>query len=225
MDFSRMFQTWLNVLTKPNEATFEAELHQPQVSLGTALIWIVIASVALAVFSTISAVIAGALGTGSSMTQMLLSQADLPPEVQAQFAASAAVGGGTILGTLCGTLILAPIGFLIGSAIYFGVAKIFGGVGTFEQNTYALATFVAPLMVVSGALGIIPFLGGCLSLVVSIYQIFLTYLAMKVTHRLSNGAALAVALTPVVIALICVCLFIFVFASIIAGAAAGTGLE
>lgn len=225
MDFSRMFQTWMNVLTRPNEVTYEAELHQPQVSLGTALIWIVIASVALAVFSTISAVIAGALGTGSSMTQMLLSQADLPPEVQAQFATTAAVGGTTILGTLCGTLILAPIGFLIGSAIYFGIAKLFGGVGSFEQNTYMLATFTAPIMIVSGALGIIPFLGGCLSLVVSLYQIFLTYLAMKVTHRLSNGAALAVALTPVVIAIICVCIAIFALTTIIAGAAAGSGLE
>src|SRR5262245_51154575 len=176
MDFSRMFQTWMNVLTKPSEATFQNELNQPQVSLGTAIIWIVIAAVILAILSAIGAVIAGLLGTGSSIMQMLLSQANLPPEIQSQLMASNGVTAGAVLTSLCGTVIAAPIGFLIGSLIYFGIAKLLGGVGNFEQNTYILSTFSAPLMIVSGALGVIPFVGGCLGLVVWLYQIFLTYL-------------------------------------------------
>lgn len=225
MDFSRMFETWLNATTRPSEMTFEAELQKPQVSLGTAIIWIIIAAVVLAVLSAIGAAIAGLLGTGSSMMLMMLEQANLPPEVRAQLAASAATGGATVGSSFCGALIVAPIAFLIGSVIYFAVAKIFGGVGTFEQNTYILATFAAPLMVISGALSVIPFLGGCLSLFVSLYQIYLTYLAMKVTHRLSNGAAWMVALTPVVILLLCVCLMFLVGFSLIAAAAGSGSLE
>jgi hypothetical protein len=216
MDFSRMFETWINVTTRPGEATFEAELNKPQANLVTALIWIVIAAVVLAILSAIGAAIAGLLGTGSSMMQMMLNQANLPPEVKAQLAASTAGAGAGIAGSFCWALILAPIGFIISSLIYFVVAKIFGGVGTFEQNTYILATFTAPLIIISGALGVIPFLGGCLSLFVTLYQIYLTYLAMKVTHRLSNGAAWVVALTPVILGLLCVCFMFIVGFSIIA---------
>jgi hypothetical protein len=225
MDFARMFETWTTVLTRPTEETFEVELHKPQASLGTAIIWIIIAALVLAILSAIGAVIAGVLGTGSSMIQMIASQADLPPEVQAQLMASSASGLASVPFSFCGTFIFAPLGFLIGAVIYFALAKIFGGVGTFEQHTYMLATFTAPLMVVSGALGVIPVLGGCLSLFISLYQIFLTYLAMKTTHRLSTGAAWAVALIPLVLVLLCVCFMIFVGFSILAGAAGSGSLE
>jgi hypothetical protein len=156
---------------------------------------------------------------------MMLSQADLPPEVQAQFMASTGITAGAVLTSLCITIILAPIFFLIGSLIYFAVAKLLGGVGTFEQNSYILATFAAPLMIVSGALSVIPVAGSCLGIVVWIYQIFLTYLSMKATHRLSTGSALVVALTPIIIGLICGCALFFGMFSLLAGAAGSGGLE
>src|SRR5688572_14622025 len=109
MDFSKMFETWINVTTRPGEATFEAELNKPQANLVTAIIWIVIAAVVLGILSAISAVIAGLLGTGSSMIQMIADQANLPPEVQAQLAASSASGVAAAPFSFCGTLILAPL--------------------------------------------------------------------------------------------------------------------
>ena len=225
MDFSKMFETWINVLTRPSEETFEAELQKPQASLVTAIIWIIIAAVILAIMSAISAVIAGLLGSSGSMIPMIASQLDLPPEMQAQLAVSSASGLAAAPFSFCLTLFAAPIGFLIGSVIFFALAKIFGGTGTFEQHTYSLAAFIAPLMVVSAVLSVIPILGSCLSIFIYLYQIFLTYLAMKATHRLSTGAALAVALIPLVVALLCVCAMFFALFSLMAGAAGSGSFE
>lgn len=207
MDFAAMFQTWMNVITKPGEATFEAERHQPQANLTTALIWIVIAAVVLAIGNAIGALIGSLIGGGgASMTRMFLDQANLPPEVVAQLRASAAGGAGGVAGAFCGALIAAPIFFLIGSGIYFLIARLFGGTGTFEEQTYLLAASAAPITIVSGLVGIIPLLGGCVGLLLAIYQLVLNYFALKVTHGLTSGKASAVVLIPVAIFFLCICL-------------------
>lgn len=204
MDFAAMFHTWINVLTKPGEATFEDERNQPQAKLSTAVIWVVIAGAIAAVFSGISAAISGLIGGGASMMGPLLEQ--MPPEVQSQmgqYLARSAGGAAGIGSAFCGTLIIAPIAFLIGSAIWFGLAKLFGGTGNFEEQTYLLGTFTAPMMIISSALGVIPFLGGCLAFFVSIYQIVLTYYTMKVSHNLTSGKALTVVLVPMILVILC----------------------
>lgn len=218
MDFAAMFQTWMNVLTKPGEATFEAERHQPQANLTTALIWVVIAAVFLAIGNALSALIGSLLGGGGSMMQMFLDQADLPPEVAAQLSASAATGAGGVVGAFCGALIIAPIFFLIGSGIYFLLAKLFGGTGTFEEQTYLLAASAAPITIISGLVGIIPLLGGCVGFFLAIYQLVLNYFALKVTHGLTSGKALAVVLIPVGILFLCICLGAVSFAAIVGAA-------
>ena len=218
MNFAAMFQTWMNVLTKPGEATFEAERHQPQATLTTALIWIVIAAVFLAIGNALSALIGSMLGGGGSMMQMFLDQANLPPEVAAQLSASAAAGAGGVVGAFCGALIIAPIFFLIGSGIYFLIAKLFGGTGTFEEQTYLLAAIAAPTTIISGIIGIIPILGGCVGLLVVVYQLVLNYFALKVSHGLTSGKALAVVLIPVAIFFLCICLGAASFAAIVGAA-------
>jgi len=45
MDLNTTIQSWMNVLTHPNEVTFDEERSRPQATLGTALIWVVIAAV------------------------------------------------------------------------------------------------------------------------------------------------------------------------------------
>jgi hypothetical protein len=220
MDFANMIQTWMNVVTKPGEATFEAERHKPSANLTTALIWIVIAAVVLAITSAISAVVAGLIGGGgASMLGPLLDQADLPPEVKAQFVAGMAGGiGGNVLGAFCFSLILAPIGFLIGSGIYYLIAKLFGGTGNFEEQTYLLAASAAPITIVSGVIGIIPILGGCISIALTIYQLVLNYFALKVAHGLTTGKAIAVVLIPVAILFLCICIGAVGFATLMSAA-------
>ena len=132
MDFSAMFHTWINVLTKPGEATLADELGQPQAKLSTAVIWVVIAGAIAAVFSGISAAISGLMGGTASMMGPLMEQ--MPPEVQSQmgqYLESSASGISGVGTAFCGTLIIAPIAFLIGSALWFGLAKLFGGTGNF----------------------------------------------------------------------------------------------
>jgi hypothetical protein len=205
MDFSGMFQTWINVLTKPGEATFEAERHSPNANLTTAIIWIIIAAFILAIFSALSALISQLIGGGASMMQMLAEQADLPPEVAAQMAVMTAGGGVAAIGVaFCYALIFAPVGFLIGSAIYFIIAKLFKGTGSFEEQTYLMATFIAPLTIISGVASIVPILGGCVSSIIGIYQLVLSYYAIKVAHQLTSGKAIGVVLIPVLIAFLCV---------------------
>ncbi len=222
MDFAAMFQTWINVLTKPGEATFQEELEKPHATLGSALIWIVIAAVITAVLSVISVLVGSLFSGGSSIMQSMMGS-DIPPEMAAQMAAftGASIGIGIVF-AFVGALILAPLGFLFGSAIYFLLAKIVGGQGDFERHTFALATFSAPLLIVNGALGIIPILGGCVSFLVYIYQIVLTYFAMKVAHNLSSGMALLVALVPLIIGLICAAAIFFIVFMLIFGAIAGS---
>lgn len=225
MDFAAMFHTWINVLTKPGEAAFEEERAHPQAKLSTAVIWVVVAAVVSAVFSGIGAAISGLIGGASTMGPLLQ---QMPPEVQAELgqflSQSAGAGFAGIGSAVCGTLILAPIFFLIGSGLWYLIAKLFGGTGQFEEQTYLLATFNAPIMIISAFLGAIPFVGGCVSFFVWIYQVVLTYFAMKVTHNLTSGKALMVVLVPLVVVFLCaICGFGAVFAAIMA--AAGNGLN
>ena len=54
MDFGKMFETWLKVLTKPGEEVFQQEREKPEAKLSTALIWIIISAVIIATVSFIS---------------------------------------------------------------------------------------------------------------------------------------------------------------------------
>ncbi|RME44184.1 MAG: YIP1 family protein [Caldilineae bacterium] len=208
MDFGAMFQTWINVLTRPNEETFQEERQKSHATLTTALIWIAVAAFIAAIFSIIGSLVGAALGGGASLIQGFLNQADVPPEVRQQLlpllGGGAAVAGGGLFAAFCTALILAPIGFLIGSAIYWVVAKLFGGEGSFEEQTYLLATFSAPLMVVNGVVSVVPYLGGCVSFLISLYQLVLSYFAIKVSHDLTPGKAIAVIILPVAVVFICV---------------------
>ncbi len=220
MDFAAMFQSWVHVLTKPGEETFVEERQKPQARLATAIIWIIIAAAIAAIFSAISAVISGMMGGGMAGIETLLDQSDLPPEVRQQLGAFlVTTGGGGAFGAFCATIILTPLFFLLGSGIYYVLARVFGGTGTFEEQTYLLATFGAPLTILSSLLSIIPFLGPCLGFFLAIYQLVLTYFALKVAHTMTGGKTIAVILIPVVVVFLCLICTLVVTTFAIVGAA------
>jgi hypothetical protein len=204
MDFRRMFQTWINVITKPSEATFDEERHQPEATLTTALIWMAVAGVIAAIFGAIGAGIQGMMGGMAGLAPLLDA---MPPDMARELAPfMVQQAGGTFASVgiaFCVGLFGVPLGFLIGSGIWFVLAKLFGGTGEFEEQSYLLATFSAPLTIVSSVLGVIPLAGPCLSFFLGIYQQVLTYFAMKVSHNMTSGRALGVVLTPVIILLLC----------------------
>lgn len=106
---------------------------------------------------------------------------------------------------IVGAIIGAPIGLLIVTAIFHGLAKLFGGSGAYQPLMRALGHGYAP-----AALGIIPFIG----LVGSIWALVCSVVAVREIHKVSTGAAVAVVLIPAAI------IFILVFFLVIALVAA-----
>ena len=223
MDFAAMFQSWMNVLFHPGEDAFEEEMGKPYAKLSTAIIWVVIAGVIAAVLGVIRMAVQMLVMGGSSMWGPMLKE--MPPEMQQQFGRYLTDGTGFGLtafgGAFCVSLFIVPISFIIGALIWFVLAKIFGGDGDFESQTYLMATYTAPLMIVNSIISIIPFLGACAAFFLAIYQIVLTYFMLKVSHNLSSGKALTIVLLPVILALLCIVCGIIPAVISIIGAAAG----
>jgi len=207
MDFAGAIETWRRVLTQPGEPVFEQEKANPNGTLQTALIWMVIAGVVAAIFGWIAARI------GASSTAALISQMGLPPEAQAQM--------GPLLGMVTGSVGLAaiisvPVGFLIGTFIIHLIAKMLGGQGDYGKYAYLTSTFQAPLTIASSILSIIPFLGGCIGFLVLIYTYVESYFAVKANYGLTSGKAIAVVLIPLVLLFLLIVCVGIVFAGALA---------
>ncbi len=201
MDLNATIQSWMNVLTHPGEAAFAEERSRPQAKLETALIWIVIAAVISGLLGWIR--LQFLLSSTGGMAGMI-GQMNLPPEVAAQMeglvsngAMGALMGGGGLA-----SIIITPIGFLIGAGILYLIARLFGGTGNFGRFAYLLATFQAPIAIISAVVGFVPILGGCLGAALSIYGLVLTYFAIKVEHGLSDGKAIATLLLPLALVIL-----------------------
>lgn len=201
MDFAVMFNTWKAALLQPGEAVFAGEQGKPHATLTTALIWIVIGAVVAAVFGFLQGLL-----TVNTMGGMdaFFQQADLPPEVAAQLSdmfssgmMSGLLGAGSLM-----SIILVPVFFLISVGIYYLIARLLGGTGDYGSYAYLIATFQAPITILNAILALIPFLGGCIAFLLTLYGLVLTYYATKVAHGLTSGKAIAVVLIPVLVVLL-----------------------
>ena len=105
------------------------------------------------------------------------------------------------------SLVFMPITMVI-SGIIFGLvivaimhvfAKLLGGKGTFTEFFYLDAIYTAPILIITGLLNLIPFLGGIAAFLVSLYSFYLLTLVIKEAHQLSTGKAVAVWLVPIII--------------------------
>lgn len=215
MDFNAILQSWKGALTNPNEEYFRDQLKLANLTQGA--VGILIAAVIAGILSGIGTFFGGAAVT-QSLAPMFAEMGMSAAEVEAIFAASQP----TFIGTLFSTIIGAVVGFFIGAAIYWIFAKLLGGDGSYEEQTYLMSTYTAPLLIINGVLSLIPFIGPFIAIFVSIYQLVLSYFAIKVSHRLTSGRAVMVVLLPVLIGFICACCTIFFFASTIA-AVMGSG--
>jgi hypothetical protein len=108
------------------------------------------------------------------------------------------------------TVVLAPIFILIGSAIYFVLAKILGGKGGYMEQTLGLtlisggcSVILAPLQVI----GIIPLIGLVFSLAgfaVGLYGLYSDYRLIKAVHGLSTIKAVMVIAIPIIVLIVIV---------------------
>ncbi len=220
MDIQLIFRTWVNALIKPGEEFFAAERENSSANLSTALTWIIAASVIAALLGLLQAqMFSSALGGFGQFVGLL------SPELQGTIGPmmETDMPGGTAF-TLS-VIIVGPIGFLIGVGIYHALASMLGGRrGQFGRYAYLSATFSAPLMIVGSLLNFVPVVGGCLSMILSIYQLALTYYATKVEYRLSQGRTIIVVAIPVLAALILFgCAMAAVFGQLFSTAVSSSG--
>ena len=208
MDVNATLQSWINVLTRPSEATFAEEQSKPQANFTTAILWMVITGVVTGIMGWLSFTMLG--GAGGMMA--MIEQMDLPPEMAEQMRqmfASGMMGGAGF-----SAIITTPLFFFIGAAIFYLIGRVLGGSGDLGRYSYLLASFQAPIGILSALLNLVPVLGACISVILTIYSLVLTYFATKVGLNLSSGKAIAVILIPMIILMMLVYCFVFALAGL-----------
>ncbi|MYC95008.1 MAG: YIP1 family protein [Caldilineaceae bacterium SB0661_bin_32] len=212
MDLQSILQTWINVLTKPGEEVFAAEREKTSATLSTALVWMILAAVVTALLGLLQAQILGSAMGGMGQIVDLL-----PSELQGEFGTIAESSATEWTGFSLLSIIFLPLFFLIGVGVYHLIATVLGGRGQYGRYAYLTATYSAPLMIVGSVLGFVPVLGGCLNLILGIYQFVLTYFAVKVEYGLSQGRAIVVVVIPLLAGLVlAVCLATLVVGTLVA---------
>lgn len=126
---------------------------------------------------------------------------------------SVVTGGGvaSIITSPIGTL----IGFFIGSAIIFVLAKVVGGTGDFNGNSFMLSLFGVPIGIINEVLGFVPAVGGIVGLVLGLYSLFLLYFGLQSYHGLDSTKALIVVGILLAIAIVVGILFATLFAALL----------
>lgn len=206
-------QAWMTAVTKPNEQTFAMLTEHPNATSKTAFIWVFIAGTVTAILQAILNAIYSATGTTPQLNIPGMEQFN-------QFAQS---GGGetNVFAVLLGGLCAAPLAglitvlfFALGTAIVQWIAKLFGGVGTFDKMAYASAAISFPITLVAAVLTLfsaIPFVGLCISIFsfgLSLYALVLQVMAVKGVNRIGWGAAIGSVLIPgVLVFVLCACVF------------------
>ncbi len=189
-------QTWIKAISQPNEQTFIDISESPYAQSKTAYLWIFIATtLTYLVSGIIQAVIAG-MGIGG------------------QNGMGAALGG-SLVAVVCLSPIVGALSvlfFALGVAIIQWIAKLFGGAGTYNKLTYAVASFSVPISLVSMFLipfSSVPYLNICTGLIsigVSFYSLFLEITAVKAVNRFGWGQAIGSVVIPfVAILVVCGC--------------------
>jgi hypothetical protein len=194
--FSSWLSTWMEAITKPNEQTYAKIASSSNAKTTTAFLWVFVGS--LINFFVVS------LMQGAIMSQMVQN-----------FDLQGFPGNGTsfsLVSVLCG----APVGAVI-SVLFFAaftgvvqwVAKMFGGIGTYEQLAYVFAAITVPFTLVGSALtllGAIPYVGFCFGLLgaaAGIYVIVLELMAVKGVNQIGWGQAAGALFLPGIVIFCC----------------------
>jgi hypothetical protein len=207
--FQQMLNASRNILLRPSVATFE---EYEQNDLGWAVIYIAIGAVITAILSAIGFALRGpAMQQAFQQLEDQLGNQSLPPGF------SALAGGAGLTATIVMSLLGAIIGFFIWTAIVFVLGRAFGGTGAYGELAYDIALFQAPLGVVSALISVFGFgplacITGLISLALSIYGIYLSWLSIQSGMNLPGNKALMVILIPiaVIFLLLCGCIAFFV---------------
>ncbi len=195
---------YVKVLTKPSAMTFAEEMGKAD----WGIVWIQLIGYAI-----IAAVLGYLRSLAFPLTPVTTtSSSSINPATLQAFA----------LGGSLASILIIPIVFFIWTGILYGLAKAFGGQGTFVAQGYTYLLFQVPLGIISAVLNFIPIAGSLVALALAIYAIVLNIFSIMAVHRLSGGKASAVVLIPYGVLLLLACALVVVFIFIIAAAVRST---
>jgi len=193
-DIQSLFQSWMNALTKPNVATYEAEIPRANwtsVLVGLAIVGLVSALVALLSIGASRAMI-------DQFTPFFQQQdPNFDPNMLNQFY------GGTGIGSAIWAFIGTFITFFLGAGVLWLAARMLGGTGSdFMTHSHLLSLSYTPTRVIAAVIGIIPVIGGLIGLVLYFYQLYLAGLSMQASQRMQPGRAQMAAFLPTIIGIV-----------------------
>lgn len=180
------------VLSRPSVQSFEQHERDN-------LVWALIYAVIASVINGILAAITAPLRVGELRAQ--LETQGVPPDA---IEAAIAQQGNPIIAIFTGIF-----GTIIGSLIIWGfiylLGRAFGGTGSFGELAWNILLFSSPLAVAQSIVSVIPLVGDILLLGLSIYGVYLTYLAIQSGMNLPSQKALYIAIILLVITLLFLC--------------------
>jgi hypothetical protein len=190
-------QTWISALTQPSEATYQAIAGDVNATMNRAYTWVAAASaISYLILIVIQLCAASVALSGRSYN-------------------SSAVLGSVVGSALCG-IPFAIVGSIVGFAIVTGlshlIAKALGGTGNYNQLSYAVAAYAAPLSIISSVIAYIPIVN-CLGIVLGVYGIVLNVMAIKAVHGFGWDKAIlsSVAILALILVLVaCVVIVLLV---------------
>jgi hypothetical protein len=183
-------QYW-RVITKPGAATFAMEMGKAAWNVIWVQLVILALFVALATGALFAVLVPNLIRYAASSASSSISGTNIDAVITLY--QSLGVGGAIF------AFFFTFVGFFIATGIYFLLAKLFGGRGTFLQYCYCFLLFSIPIIILSVASVFIPFIGLLIVLALGIYQIVLMVYMTMAVHRLPGGrATLAVLILPIV---------------------------
>lgn len=180
------YELWFRAVGQPVEETYRAIADDPASSVGRAALWVALAGLVAYAITSIGEI----LQRGSELAQL------------AETSPVAATAGGVVLLFICaGPLAaVASVGVLmLHTGILQFVAGALGGSGDFRRLFTSMSAFWAPVTLVTGALNVVPYVGPCLTIPISLYALFLSALAVKAINQFGWGEAIATLLIPLIV--------------------------
>lgn len=177
-------EVWVEALTKPSVETYEDIVADPGASASKAYAWVLIAAfISYAIAIGFSFVLGAILGDTAFQ----------------QFGVFEGITSSIVIVMCCAPIlsILAVLGLAINAGISQFVAGILGGTGSYNELVYAFGAYIAPLTLVTGVLGAIPYLN-CLSIFVGLYGIVLNVIAIKAVNKFDWASAIISSVVVVV---------------------------
>lgn len=137
---------------------------------------------------------------------------------------AAVAGVAAIVVTPVMLVIMGLITSFIGAGIIHVMSKLLGGTGTFAQQYYLMAIWMAPVMLLGMVLNLVPIVGQLIGLLLNLYGLYLGTLAIKEAQGLSTLKAVLAWLIPIIVlGILAMVVAAAMFAALLGGIAAGSG--